>query len=432
MSLELIIYPLLLNLLFIIIVLLFTGHLYNRKALCMHENKGRNLTIFLASGVCVLFCISVSVEIEQGFLFDLRSIPLVIGGLYGGPIVSIGLLVISFTYRFLFDGLGGAINYLIGGIIVTVVICILYSRFKQMRRINKVLLSTFLVTIGPIVSFILITTIWKLPISTSVLLIGIASKFVGILLIMSIIGILENSFYLQENIIRSKKLELVSNLAASVSHEVRNPLTTTKGFLQLLKETETDAKRIEFFKLSLDELERAEGIINDYLTFAKPSDAKLRTLSLDIELIKIIDIIRPMANMFSVEIHLNLLPLTFKGDPKYFKQAILNVCKNCIEAMEGGGTLKIDVIQKGDMIHMGIKDTGVGMTPQQLSRLGEPYFTTKELNGTGLGMMVTYSVIHSLNGTIHTHSSAGKGTTFTIMLPYHRIEVNNGIEEMVV
>ena len=97
---------------------------------------------------------------------------------------------------------------------------------------------------------------------------------------------------------------------------------------------------------------------------------------------------------------------------------MLNIAKNGIEAIEDGGSLHIEIQMDKDHIILLIRDTGKGMTKEQIKRLGEPYFTTKGAKGTGLGMMVSFSIIHSMNGSIQIKSEFGKGTCFEITFPH--------------
>jgi two-component system, sporulation sensor kinase B len=131
----------------------------------------------------------------------------------------------------------------------------------------------------------------------------------------------------------------------------------------------------------------------------------------------VIDILRPLANMSSVEIQTSLIPFNVKGEREKFQQCLLNIMKNAIEAMPNGGLLDIYVSLNKNNILIRISDTGVGMTREQLERLGEPYFTTKGTKGTGLGMMVVYRIIESMNGTIQITSEVNKGTQVSVYLP---------------
>jgi two-component system sporulation sensor kinase B len=240
--------------------------------------------------------------------------------------------------------------------------------------------------------------------------------------LMSIVFMLEwvrNSNAIHERVQRAEKLELVSHLAASISHEVRNPLTVTRGFLQILeREDFTPEKKKEFFSLAKSELDRAESIIRDYLTFAKPYSNKTEPLLLKNEINHVIEIISPLANMNSVSIHTDVKEETIVGEMQLFHQCLLNIMKNGIEAMDStGGNLRVETVIKDYSVDVLISDTGIGMTDAQIKRLGEPYFSTRGKNGTGLGMMVVYSIVQSMKGKITVKSQVGEGTTFILSFP---------------
>jgi two-component system, sporulation sensor kinase B len=223
-------------------------------------------------------------------------------------------------------------------------------------------------------------------------------------------------------IINMEKAQIVSHLAASFGHEVRNPISVTRGFLQLLLEENLSSnKRIEYAKTALDELDHAEGIIQSYLTFAKPHLEKKESIDFRNEIKKVVENIIPMTNMNSIVLNLDLPAEStkrwiLKGNRNHLHQCFLNILRNSIEAMTKGGLLNIEIFSLDEVIGIRISDTGVGMTKEQIRRLGEPYFSTKE-KGTGLGMMVVYSIVKEMNGKIKVESEIGKGTTFTLLFP---------------
>ncbi|WP_168120216.1 PAS domain-containing sensor histidine kinase [Paenibacillus sp. HB172176] len=218
-------------------------------------------------------------------------------------------------------------------------------------------------------------------------------------------------------------LNTVSQLAASISHEVRNPLTVTRGFIQLMREPDIDfGRRSEFIKLCLSELDRAESIITDYLTFAKPVIDEAECLEVGKELDYIAKVMQPYCTLHDVEYH-NILPaeiMKFYGNLKKFHQALINLIKNGIEAMKDGGVMRIEAaLENEESILIRISDTGEGMDTAALESLGKPFFTTKDA-GTGLGTMVSFGIIHAMKGSIEVDSEPGTGTSFSIRLPAWR------------
>ncbi|WP_110945346.1 sensor histidine kinase [Paenibacillus phocaensis] len=215
---------------------------------------------------------------------------------------------------------------------------------------------------------------------------------------------------------RSEKMEIISELAASVAHEVRNPLQVTRGFLQLLVEKQQHSDKV-YLSMALEELDRASAIITDFLTFAKPEGGKVTSLNVLDEFVHIEGILIPLANLqggkISVHIPKNLY---VKGNSSKFKQAFINIIKNSIEALNGEGDIQIWGYEEEDQVVIHIKDNGEGMDEKVLARLGEPYFSNKT-KGTGLGLMVTFRIIEVMNGEINFTSKKGTGTEVVIRFP---------------
>ena len=199
-------------------------------------------------------------------------------------------------------------------------------------------------------------------------------------------------------------------------------LLQPEGFIQLLSEDISTHSRKDYADIAIKELDRATEVINDYLTFAKPTLEKVEKINVNEEIQHAVNVITPLATMNGVQVKLSLLEqhLCFtKGDRKKFQQCLINFLKNGIESMENNGELQILQTYTNGMIQIDILDQGKGMTQEQINRLGEPYFTTKE-KGTGLGMMVSYSIIRGMNGTIDVTSESEKGTRFTLKLPIYQ------------
>ncbi|MFB5674240.1 ATP-binding protein [Paenibacillus terreus] len=215
---------------------------------------------------------------------------------------------------------------------------------------------------------------------------------------------------------RSEKMEIISDLAASVAHEVRNPLQVTRGFLQLISGKE-EGKNKDYLQIALEELDRASNIITDFLTFAKPEFEHTKVLHIDEEFRHIEGIISPMANLQGGKITMDIPEgLATKGNSSKFKQAFINIIKNSIEALGDEGQIHIRAYRSGDEVYIHIRDNGEGMDAQTLTRLGEPYFSNKT-KGTGLGMMVTFRIIEAMDGRITFTSAKGIGTEATVRFP---------------
>nr|WP_317853532.1 HAMP domain-containing sensor histidine kinase [Neobacillus sp. Marseille-Q6967] len=227
------------------------------------------------------------------------------------------------------------------------------------------------------------------------------------------------TFHLQNKLIKSGKLEVVEQMGAAISHEIRNPLTAAKGFVQLLLEDpKTTTKHIDYLSIISQELDLAEQVIKDYLTFSKPSLEKVEPIHVMEELTLIVKMLKPTSNQYSVDIITQLEKAGYLvGDRQKFQQCFFNVIKNGIESMPRGGQLSIKTKSDQRNLTIIVKDNGVGMTKEQLDRLGEPYYSTKGSKGTGLGMMVVYSIVRAMNGIIRVQSEVGVGTTFRFIFP---------------
>ncbi|MDP4084421.1 MAG: HAMP domain-containing sensor histidine kinase [Bacillota bacterium] len=227
---------------------------------------------------------------------------------------------------------------------------------------------------------------------------------------------------LKKEIFEAEKGKVITHLAASFGHEVRNPITATKGFLQLLLEKDiTYEKRVLYAQTALDELKHSEMIISNYLTFAKPHVKKKKIFDFREEIEIVVETVFPMANMNNIVVNLiSVSNISSKwiidGERNLLHQCLLNILKNSIEAMPNGGVLKVELVRLERLIGVSISDTGIGMSNDQIKRLGESYFSSKE-KGTGLGMMVVYSIIKAMKGSIKVESEIGKGTTFTLLFP---------------
>lgn len=215
---------------------------------------------------------------------------------------------------------------------------------------------------------------------------------------------------------RSEKVQIISELAASVAHEVRNPLQVTRGFLQLLSEKSNGDDK-KYMTMALSELDRASNIITDFLTFAKPEFEQISVLNVLDEFKHIESILLPLCHLNNGKMILDVNnDLWIKGNSSKFKQALINIIKNSIEAFHDEGTIHISAHGKGDKVFIHVKDNGEGMNPEALLRLGEPYFSQKN-KGTGLGLMVTFRIIEVMEGEVTFRSKKGAGTEAIIMLP---------------
>ena len=255
---------------------------------------------------------------------------------------------------------------------------------------QKIIVTISLSVFSLLSSLILSYTVFSIDLKLSFWWQYIGIHIIGMLMSTLLWEVIQTNFQVLQKLIKAEKLQTVSHLAASISHEVRNPLTAARGFIQLLSEDISTHSRKDYADIAITELDRATEVINDYLTFAKPTLEKEEKINVNEEIQHAVNVITPLATMNGVQVKVSLLehPLYFtKGERKKFQQCLINILKNGIESMENNGELQIFQTYTNGMIKIDIQDQGKGMTQEQINRLGEPYFTTKE-KGTGLGRYI--------------------------------------------
>ncbi|WHY17634.1 ATP-binding protein [Paenibacillus sp. G2S3] len=407
---------LLLNFMFILFPILIFLIFFENRAYAYNSK-----ILVLLSAVTMCLCIAKPFKLDIGFIFDLRYVPFIIVALFGGYKNVLPLYIILNIYRFYVGGEGTLQSFIFATIILILVP--LYSKkFLKLDSKGRVIAATVIsfLTMGfylSILSFAQGTSnreFWILTLNAFTTHVGV--MIINMILIEKIITNIKN----RDRIMQSERLNVVSELAASVSHEIRNPLTVTSGFLQLLNKSKTMTQEEKgFIELSLQELQRAEKIVSDYLSFAKPQSDNMVYSNMEAESEYTKNIIMPFATMHKVEVQFSFNNSLNKSyDRNQIQQCLINLYKNGIEAMKDteGGTLFIDIFEKKQNIMISIKDNGVGMTKDEISRLGKPYYSTKA-EGTGLGMLMVYSTIDKVKGSIEVDSEKGKGTTFLITIP---------------
>ena len=222
-----------------------------------------------------------------------------------------------------------------------------------------------------------------------------------------------------ENELQMEKFSLVAELAAGTAHEIRNPMTTLRGFLQLLsKEFKPDEKGHEYCALMIEEIDRANAMIKEFLLLTKRAAPKIENINLHTVLDEIFLLIESKSLLENVKLEKDYEQnrLVVYADPGQIKQVFLNLASNAIQAMPHGGKLKITTSSKDNKAMISFTDTGHGIPEAQLLKIFDPFFTTKE-NGTGLGLAISYRIIERHGGRLSAESSPGKGTTLFIEIP---------------
>ncbi|PFG12105.1 two-component system sporulation sensor kinase B [Bacillus sp. es.036] len=401
---------LLLNLLLVFAPLSIIQILYLLKHTnFLKKSSGWLLTLF--PGVAIILCMVYPVVVDDNFILDFRRIPFILGALYGGKWVAFSYLFITLAYRFTLGGTG-FYSTLLSFTLLTIVASIVSSKFLKYSLKKKLLVAASIDLMVGVSSTIISLTFFDTQIYTSSWVLFNLTSLLGLLLATLVYEVFLNQFKLLQSVMEGQKLEVVSHLAASISHEVRNPLTVSRGFLQLIESDLKSKQTKEYMELAINELDRATEIINDYLTFAKPFPENIEEIDVASEIAYSVSVITPLATLKDVTIttKIDMPPTIIQSEKRKFQQCLMNIFKNAIEAMPDGGTLTVTTKIEKKKLEISIADTGIGMTEEQLSRMGQPFFTTKE-KGTGLGMMVSHSIVQAMKGEIIYVSTQGEGTT---------------------
>ncbi|MBI0579202.1 HAMP domain-containing histidine kinase [Neobacillus cucumis] len=406
------------NLFYIIVSILMFFVLYDNVS---RLKKYKQILLTACMSLPIILCMKFPIYIDQYCVHDLRQIPLFIGTLYGGWPTGAALLIILLVSRFAIYGF----NFLT--LIVYVVIFIATAFFStKFNRVNK---KKKLIFSAAITLFLEIITTYMAVEMSDFFIVTEAYIFYFIILppvivffAVYLLEILMDTIHVRSNMVKLEKMEVVSQLAASISHEVRNPLTVVKGFIELLKDPNlSQDKKEQYIEHVSRELNNAETIISDYLAFAKPATEKIEPIFVEREFKNIIEILKPWANMNSVKLKDQLVPGSVLGNANYFRQCFLNIIKNGVEAMPNGGELEIATFLNKNDLTIKVSDTGVGMTKEQINRFGEPYYSSKE-KGTGLGSMVAVKTIQMMKGKLEIESVPNEGTTITVIFPIYLAE----------
>ncbi|OME84087.1 hypothetical protein BK120_13365 [Paenibacillus sp. FSL A5-0031] len=243
------------------------------------------------------------------------------------------------------------------------------------------------------------------------------NNYLGKDVMLSVIRDLTDRKRSEEVLIRSEKLSAIGQLAAGVAHEIRNPLTALKGFTQLLSSKYPENPH--YFSIMANEIDRITLIVNEFMTLAKPHFANYRSEPLEPILRSVLSLLETQAILINVELKVcfdHTRPSIFCNVDQ-LKQVFLNIIKNALEAMPQGGEVVVTVASLEDgFAHIRIIDGGPGIPEELISKIGEPFLTTKE-KGTGLGIMISNRIIEAHKGTLQISSVMNEGTVVEIMLP---------------
>jgi len=237
---------------------------------------------------------------------------------------------------------------------------------------------------------------------------------------------------LEETARRQDRLAAIGRMAASIAHEIRNPLAAMRGSIQMLRaDMEEESTQTELMEIILRESDRLNRIISDFLNYARPRSITQSQVDVGELLRRTFVLLRNSAEINERHVIKEDVPVTsvlVNADSEQLQQVFWNLARNALQSMPAGGTLR-GVVQKqaGDRLRIAFSDTGRGMSPQQVERLFEPFSSTT--GGTGLGLSIVYQIIRDHGGTINVRSRERRGTTITIELPREQDETKARIQQ---
>jgi len=223
---------------------------------------------------------------------------------------------------------------------------------------------------------------------------------------------------IEEQLRRADRLSALGELSAGMAHEIRNPLGSIKGTAEILRDgVAADDPKLEFAEILIREVDRLNGVLEDFLHFARPTPVEYGRFALRPVVNNVLDLTRQQALSNHVEVRLDLdEDKELSGQGEQIKQALLNLVLNALQAMPAGGILQVSTRNLPQEVHIKVSDNGPGIAAEDRERIFNPFVTTRE-SGTGLGLAITQRIVHGHNGHIVLDSTPGQGASFTLCLP---------------
>ena len=226
---------------------------------------------------------------------------------------------------------------------------------------------------------------------------------------------LQDSF---EQLRRADRLSAIGQLAASLAHEIRNPLGSIEGAVDILERHGADEKRLEFLSIIKKECQRLSRLLTNLLDFAKPRKPQVAAVNVRQVVEAVVNLARHAAERSAIVLEAEIEPNlgSIEGDAEQLQQVILNLTLNAIQAMPEGGKIRLDVRQRNSEIAIEIVDQGQGIDEADTDRVFDPFYTTKQ-GGTGLGLSVAHQIVSQHAGRIMVSRNPDRGMSFTVVLP---------------
>lgn len=391
-----------------------------------YRDKAQNYSrkfIIITSMTCLFISMTFGASTDNGFFYDIRYVIQFFGLLFGGLQAGFILLAEFLLYRLYLGGKG--IEAALMAVLITFPFSlVLYRWYRTARRKTFVILlagTMFSVTPLLVLYFEFQESFLRNPMFYLIFI--PIQNLVGCWLLISLFQKAVKDKELFIKYVEQEKVEMIGQVAASLVHEVRNPLTAVKGFLKLIRESSLEREKVNrYIDICVSEMERTEFILSEYLSISKPLTDHKEPTDLSNLLQITTEVMRPYANMNNVglEANISLLPVWILANPEKIKQILMNMIKNAIEACyeSMNGKVFLELLPADGKAILTIEDNGIGMTKDQIDKLGGVFFSTKS-RGTGLGLNFSYQAIQAMGGSVSLNSVHREGTRFTITLPVY-------------
>jgi signal transduction histidine kinase len=222
-----------------------------------------------------------------------------------------------------------------------------------------------------------------------------------------------------EGMKRAERLSAIGQLSAGLAHEIRNPLASISGAAAILaRSPDLDPTKAKCLEIITSECERLNGLLTNFLNFARPRPPRLRTIQLEPVLDNVLGLARHGVRGKDVRFEKEIAPglPSVECDPEQLEQVLLNLMINAIEASPDGETITLSAGAQTSKVAIGVMDRGHGVAPAHIDRLFDPFFTTKE-HGTGLGLPVAHQIVGQMGGSLNAQPNSDRGMTFSVVLP---------------
>ncbi len=402
---------------------LFLVHLFLYDLLVFTKKIPRNrklkiLDFFLVS--LLVLCMFFPVKIGVHMTLDLRNIVYLIMIIYGGIAKGIILLVLSIPLQYLINQ-QGLTNTIFTVSIITPLTYYLYLKFMSNRKqVTKfvTIQAIFVGIIKLLFSFIENREIFFHSYFWFICVVIVIYKLLATYVLLKIIYNIHERQKLRNQVFKSERIKTVGELAAAVAHEIRNPLTSSKGFIALTLEEELDEKSRKYLSIVASEIDSTLNTVDNFVKYAYPNFDVKKPVEISKLVMEVLDLIKGYALHKNIEFSYNQgdNSQVVEADRERLKECIIAILMNAVESMPHGGNIVIKTRSKDKYIHIEVQDQGIGMTKDQMENIGLPNYSLEQ-KGVGLTMAFCFQYINAIGGTIEYASTKGKGTLVNIRMP---------------